>query len=1053
MKVTLPRWLRVPRPRPSLRRGKRAHQAADNNLVHSPAAVATPRRNRAPEPAAVPELAGVLGAFRSAALWAIAVLTATADGAAFTESYRGLFEWAEHHNFTGFWAAAFPAQVDTFIMIGELALFVAMVGRWERRDRLAAWAVALLGLAVSVAGNVGHIAARDLQSRGTAAVAPLAAFAALWLGLSVLKRVLKYPQAAGLAAGDGTAPGGALEGVPAGHLAEVLGGLADAVRALAERPAVRRRCGVRRDRAPRRAARGGPRRRRADQRHGFVARPERRRARGADRLPGHPRGREPVQHERAPGQVRPHPRAGREGTRGDRRRARPGTRRPERPPAHGGRHAELSNRKPPAGASLLADRRPGRASHRSEALIVSENPFGGEDEAEDVEPEAADAEVIPLPGVTLAPVKPKRGEPGEWKPVVPEHLRTPEGRRKAADWHWKRAKHHGAYHGVRSPWRLVLTLVYAVVGLTRIAAVQIAWWWNAEQTFLRHKAIADGDTGKYLQLHKHAREVRLVRGFVLLAEVIGLAVGAGELSSVSLLLWIPVGLVAVPVLAWIGRPEDKPIMSSSVVPAVIDRLTVALIVRALGALGIGEMNKALRLEPAKAIVTVDGPMRDGPGWLWRGELPPGVTAAQVSEKREELASGLRRPLGCVWPETDHKRHPGALNLYVSDEDMTTAEQPPWPLAKRGAVNMFNPSLFGYDPRGRPVTVLLMFASIIIGAVPRMGKTFLLRLLLLIAALDVRAEIHAYDLKGTGDLAPARPVAHAYGVGDEPEDMARMIADFRGLRRELRRRTKVIRDIAETDPARCPENKITDELASDPRLGLHPIVIAVDECQIAFEHPVYGEEFEAICTDLAKRGPALGIIIILATQRPDAKSIPPGIRANVVLKMCLYVTGQVENDMVLGTSQYKSGIRATMFGFDAKGVLYFGGEGLRPRIMRAQYIDGPLSRLIFARARLMRERAGRVTGYAAGEDFQQDTRSFARDVLEVFGDDEKLWGETIAERLAGSFGEAYEGITRDAVLSQLRALEIEVKAVREPGQKPKQGCEREAVRDRADRAGL
>ena len=27
----------------------------------------------------------------------------------------------------GFWAAAFPLQVDTFIVVGELALFVAMV--------------------------------------------------------------------------------------------------------------------------------------------------------------------------------------------------------------------------------------------------------------------------------------------------------------------------------------------------------------------------------------------------------------------------------------------------------------------------------------------------------------------------------------------------------------------------------------------------------------------------------------------------------------------------------------------------------------------------------------------------------------------------------------------------------------------------------------------------------------------------------------------------------------------------------------------------------------
>jgi hypothetical protein len=82
----------------------------------------------------------------------------------------------------------------------------------------------------------------------------------------------------------------------------------------------------------------------------------------------------------------------------------------------------------------------------------------------------------------------------------------------------------------------------------------------------------------------------------------------------------------------------------------------------------------------------------------------------------------------------------------------------------------------------------------------------------------------------------------------------------------------------------------------------------------------------ICTDLVKRGPALGILIMLATQRPDAKSIPTGISANAVLRLCLKVQGQVENDMVLGTSQYKSGIRATMFSFEDKGVAYFAGEG-------------------------------------------------------------------------------------------------------------------------------
>ena len=88
--------------------------------------------------------------------------------------------------------------------------------------------------------------------------------------------------------------------------------------------------------------------------------------------------------------------------------------------------------------------------------------------------------------------------------------------------------------------------------------------------------------------------------------------------------------------------------------------------------------------------------------------------------------------------------------------MTTAEQPAWPLAKRGTADLFKPQAVRHSTRaaGRSPSPL-MFASVIIGSVPRMGKTFLLRLLLLICALDLRAEMHAYDLKGTGDLEPLR----------------------------------------------------------------------------------------------------------------------------------------------------------------------------------------------------------------------------------------------------------------------------------------------------------
>ena len=124
------------------------------------------------------------------ALWVIAGLIAAASSASFAESYRGLWLWARHHGLSGFWAAAFPAQIDVFIAVGEVALFVALARQWSRRSRIGAWLVTLAGLCVSVAGNIGHVASHDIASRLTAGVPPVAATAALAVGLGVLKRVV-----------------------------------------------------------------------------------------------------------------------------------------------------------------------------------------------------------------------------------------------------------------------------------------------------------------------------------------------------------------------------------------------------------------------------------------------------------------------------------------------------------------------------------------------------------------------------------------------------------------------------------------------------------------------------------------------------------------------------------------------------------------------------------------------------------------------------------------------------------------------------------------------
>ena len=362
-------------------------------------------------------------------------------------------------------------------------------------------------------------------------------------------------------------------------------------------------------------------------------------------------------------------------------------------------------------------------------------------------------------------------------------------------------------------------------------------------------------------------------------------------------------------LAWRGASADRPLIDRAVVPHKVAKLTSEHIIRALAALGIAEINKAL----AKGGDGISFPApisKDGPGWRADVDLPHGVTAVDIMERRERLASGLRRPIGCVWPEPAHDAHAGRLVLWVGYEDMNKARQTPWPLAKSGTADVFKPIPFGTDQRGRIVYVVLIFESMLIGAMPRYGKTMAIRVLLLCLALDPLVQLRVFELKGTGDLSALEKVAHEYGTGNHDETIAAVLASLRQLlHEELPRRTRTIaglpRDLV-------PENKVTPDLAAKRSLGLFPIVLSVDECQELFMHPQYGSEAADLCLRLIKLGPAVGIILLLATQRPDKDSLPTAISANVGIRFCLRVMDQIANDMILGTSRYKAGIRATTF---------------------------------------------------------------------------------------------------------------------------------------------
>lgn len=117
----------------------------------------------------------------------VAVVIVAATTVALAQSYRGLVDWALAHQVPPPWAQAWPLMVDSFLIVGELRLFIAAARGASWWVRVWTWTVTLGGLAISVGGNVGHLGHADAASRATAAVPPLAAAVALGIGLGLVK--------------------------------------------------------------------------------------------------------------------------------------------------------------------------------------------------------------------------------------------------------------------------------------------------------------------------------------------------------------------------------------------------------------------------------------------------------------------------------------------------------------------------------------------------------------------------------------------------------------------------------------------------------------------------------------------------------------------------------------------------------------------------------------------------------------------------------------------------------------------------------------------------
>lgn len=523
---------------------------------------------------------------------------------------------------------------------------------------------------------------------------------------------------------------------------------------------------------------------------------------------------------------------------------------------------------------------------------------------------------------------------------------------------------------LKSPWRYLGAVMRGVV-------VGVRWWRNWV-TVRDYRAAAE-ESEKLADKFTEIRELTLFRWKVMGAvlAVVALAVAVVHLVYGADPLWIA-GAVTSAALAILGRRKDG---SPGRKPALAGPRTLTwtmdpqVLVDAFRDAKLIGKDETLRL--------VERASRIGDGWAITVDLPATRKAADVVKNRDALASALAVDEVQLIVERvrGNGGHAGRVSMWVADEDPYGGPPLRMPLLGVTRWDAWRPVPFGRDARDRRIDLPLVWTSLLVGAIPRQGKTFAARLAAAGLILDAWVRLYVADFKAGKDWDAAGQVAHRFMAGDETEHVLALKDWLVELVAEVQGRYRRTRDL---DDLTCPESKVTPEMSRDKALDMPVTAIFIDEVQVPLEDrtPLVvqgkkltaGEYIGELLTWLAKKGPAAGIVLVLATQRPDSKTIPSGLRAVLGSRFALRVMDWRDSNIVLGEQMNTRGYDSSRLLPSHKGVGILRPDGdtaagadVLAMTVRTYYMPNEDWQTICQQGRALREAAGTLTGHAAGQD--------------------------------------------------------------------------------------
>ncbi|MGA4726313.1 cell division protein FtsK [Micromonospora taraxaci] len=636
-------------------------------------------------------------------------------------------------------------------------------------------------------------------------------------------------------------------------------------------------------------------------------------------------------------------------------------------------------------------------------------------------------------------------------PIIPAQFQTWHGTKQWTKAVSYRTAYRTGAHAIRSPMYLVESVWWACWGLLLVMGRQIRWVWHPELSTLLQEAATKGDLKEGRGLEAQLAHRRANRAVILGIELVATLVLVGVLL-VFAPRWVlfVLAALAVPILARIGRPTGKPIISAAIVVPRYRRLNPDVVANAYYRAGLGKADKADEQITFASRMTEDN---TATGMQLLVDLPHGVTFSEVVAKREKLASGLDVALSQVditLDKSSNRRH----QLWVGYVDPLSIPAGRSPLLDCKARDVWRAAPLGVDKRGRRVMLPLMWTSILVGAQPRKGKTFTARSLGLFCALDPYVRLSVFDGKGSPDWRNFALVAYTYGFGLLPDrvqgdPLENLRSTLRAAKQDILQRNAKLSELPSNI---CPEGKLTRDIARDPRFNMPVWVIILDEFQeyLNTGDTEFDEEIAELLVFCVKVGPSVGVILLSSTQKPSGLGSTGKVakrftdyRDNHLTRIALKTGSWQVSDAVLGSGAYSEGFDASALpvgdgsdgGPDYRGIGILYDAPVPNATVRTYFADGQDAEKILHAGRRYRERAGTLEGMAAGAEVAAQARDPLTDAIDAYRGDETFlsWG-TLATRLAEQQPERYAKTSGDALSKTLRELKlgIESKAGAEKG---------------------